>query len=127
GQEAAIQIGERNANGRILKDRSPALLTLSQSLFRSPTLSTVRRRSATFRFVLIWLSTQHVVSFCGCSTDRMQFLHLERTATKKLRGEVRAETSKQMKCENAVQGSNARPKYLLADHGTKIQTVGFSL
>jgi hypothetical protein len=69
GQEAAIQIGERNANGRILKDRSPALLTLSQSLFRSPTLSTVRRRSATFRFVLIWLSTQHVVSSCGCSTD----------------------------------------------------------
>ena len=35
GQKAAIQIGERNANGRILKDGSPPLLALSQGLLRS--------------------------------------------------------------------------------------------
>jgi len=34
GQEAAIQIGEGNADSRILKDGSPPFLTLSQSLFR---------------------------------------------------------------------------------------------
>src|SRR6266700_2209011 len=38
GQEVAIQISERNANGRILKDRSPPLLTLPQGLLRSLTL-----------------------------------------------------------------------------------------
>src|SRR5438034_6158914 len=41
GQEAAFQISERNANGRILKDGSPPLLTLSEGLLRSLALRKV--------------------------------------------------------------------------------------
>src|SRR5438876_1007373 len=59
GQEAAIQICERNANGRILKDRSPSLLTLAQGLLRSLPFSNVFRRRVSLRFSRILPSVLH--------------------------------------------------------------------
>jgi len=59
GQEAAIQIGERNANGRILKDRSPPLLTPSQGILRSLAVRGVFRRRVSLRFSPILPSVLH--------------------------------------------------------------------
>src|SRR5258708_3918537 len=59
GQEAAIQIGECNANGRILKDRSPPLLALSQGVLRSLPLHSVFQRRVSLRFSRILPSVLH--------------------------------------------------------------------
>src|SRR6185369_11472918 len=77
GEEAAIQISEGNANGRILKDGSPPLFTLSQRLFGPLALRVVIRRRVTLRFSSIWPRLPHVISFRSCST-KGRFVQPER-------------------------------------------------